>query len=1099
MTKLEEWLKELGLQQYAGVLADNDVDFETLSELSENDLKELGLSLGHRRRLLKALAALQTAPTQPQPGSTKAESREAERRQVTVLFSDLVGSTALANEIDPEDMSALLTRYQDVCAGAISRFGGSIAKFLGDGVLAYFGYPQAHENAPERAVYAALAIIDGLAQIPGPTGGESIQSRIGIATGLVVIGDIIGSGMAREHSIVGETPNLAARLQAAAEPNTILVSQTTHRLLGRQFDYENLGHRTLKGFSNPVPVWRVVREASVSSRFAAGRSHESGRFVGRIEELDLLSDRWQSAKKGEGQIVFISGEPGMGKSRIVDAFSERISSDPYYLLICQCSPYHINSPLHPVIRQLERSAGFDGDDSSATKIEKLEGLLSATDNLNNSNRNLFADLLSVPLDDRYPPLESSPPQRKAATIAAIIHQLTRLAEQKPVLFVLEDAHWIDPTTQELVTRMIDGITTTRVLLAITARPEFLSPWTGDHVTALTLNGLDKSHCAELVADVAMEHALNQALIEDIVTKTDGVPLFIEELTKTVMESATSDRPAVPSTLRDSLMARLDRLGPAKEIAQVAAVIGQQFSYALLEKVSPSSSSEINSGVARLVAAGVAFPQGRATEPSYTFKHALMRDVAYDNLLKTRRQQLHGKVARELEENFQPTAESEPELVAYHFAQAGIAKSASNYYERAGDRATAHSNFAEAVAHFSASLQQAGQAGEDKDRSGRELDLLLKLGPAIAIIKGLQSPDAREVYERAQAIAKSLGDETGTFKATWGLWVSGNVGRNLAEARRLADELVEIAHQADDSDLLLEAFHCRWSTAQFRGDVLTSLADSKKGVELYDPARHSWMASVFGGHDPGVCAHAVQSNASTMLGKLNDAKKHVEEAISLAETLKHPHSVAHALQNATLAAQIIGDFEGVEYFAQRLLDLAQKYNFPPQGAHARLLSAWARAVGRDSKADLAVVEGEYPRAITIAPLFRYYAALLAEAQLKFGKVSEALTILESAIETVTEPGVGFCVSELYRLKGIGLLSQESPDKEQAVNLLRMAIDVAKQQDATVLELKAAISLAEAERSIGQAEKGMASLRDICASLPKEFDAPQLAKAKAMLSH
>jgi class 3 adenylate cyclase/tetratricopeptide (TPR) repeat protein len=1098
MTKLQELLTELGLQQYAGVLADNDIDFDILSDLAESDLEKLGLSLGHRRKLLRAFAALHPAVAQSEAPSTTSEAQEAERRQVTVLFSDLVGSTALANEIDPEDMSALIKRYQDACAGAIARFDGFIAKFMGDGVLAYFGYPQAQEDAAERSVYAALAIIESLRLLKGPD-GRALETRIGIATGIVVIGDIIGSGVAREHSIVGETPNLAARLQTRAEPNSVVVSESTHHLLGRQFDYQSLGEQTLKGFTNPVQVWRVLREAAVASRFAAGHAARTGPFIGRVQEMGLLLDRWQLAKTCEGHVVFLSGEPGMGKSRIVDALFERIVDDPYYHLFFQCSPYHTNSALHPVIRQFERSGSFTLEDSAAVKLEKLEGLLSATDNLSDSTRSLFADLLSIPLDDRYPPLDLAPAQRKAATIAAIAHQLTRLAEQKPVLFVLEDAHWIDPTTQELVTRVIDGIASMCVLVLITARPEFLSPWTGrDHVTSLALSRLSKAQCAELIAGVATDGVLKSALVEDIVAKTDGVPLFIEELTKAIMESATPDRPAVPATLQDSLMARLDRLGPAKEIAQVASVIGQQFSYALLERISPASAGDVAMGIARLVDAGLAFPQSQASESSYSFKHALMRDVAYDNLLRGRRQQIHERVARALEEHFPAVTEAEPELLAQHFAQAGLADIGCTYYERAGDRAAARSNFAEAVAHFRAARTQLGQLTESPDQSRRELALLLKLGPGLAILKGQQNPELQAVYERACKVGTTLSDQAGVFKATWGLWYTAIVGRNLEKARDRAQELVTLGRQSPDADLLLEAFHCRWSTAFFRGDVRTALKDSAEGVERYDPARHSWMGPVFGGHDPGVCAHSIQATNLCLLGILGKARRCVEQSLSLADTLKHPHSLAHALQNALIAHQVAGEHEALDRIAQRALELADKYNFPPQRAHALILSGWARAVGQDSDQGLELMEAEYARAVAIGPLFRYYAALLAEARSKFGRVSDALTVLQSAIETVTEPGIGFCVSELYRLQGVCLLRLDSRNVGDAMSSLQMAVDIAKQQNATLFQLKAAITMAGAAGEMGQPERGLQPLRDLCANLPEGFDAPQLAEAKRLLS-
>jgi class 3 adenylate cyclase/tetratricopeptide (TPR) repeat protein len=1097
MTKLQELLKELGLEQYAGVLADNDIDLDILSDLSESDLEKLGLSLGHRRKLLKALAALQPAPSQPETPPAPSETKEAERRQVTVLFSDLVGSTALANEIDPEDMSALIKRYQDVCAGAIARFDGFIAKFMGDGVLAYFGYPQAQEDAAERSVYGALAIIEGLTQLKGPD-GRALATRVGIATGLVVIGDIIGTGAAREHSIVGETPNLAARLQTLAEPNSILVSQSTHRLLGRQFDYQSLGERTLKGFANPVQVWRVLREAAVASRFAAG-AVRTGPFIGRVQEMELLLDRWRLAKEGEGQVIFLSGEPGMGKSRIVDVLRERIADHPYYNLICQCSPYHTNSALHPVIRQFERSAGFTMEDSAAIKLEKLKALLSATDDLTNSTTSLLADLLSIPLDARYASLDFSPAQRKAATIAAIVNQLTRLAEQKPVLFVLEDAHWIDPTTQELVTRLIDGIASTRVLTLITARPEFLSPWTGrDHVTSLALSRLSKTQSTELITGVATSRGLGPALLEDIVAKTDGIPLFIEELTKAIMESATPDRPAVPATLQDSLMARLDRLGPAKEIAQIASVIGQQFSYALLEAVTPASASDVATGIARLIDAGLAFPQSQVGEPSYSFKHALLRDVAYDNLLRGRRRQIHERVARALEERFPAVVESEPELLAQHFARAGVADVACTYYERAGDRAAARSNFAEAVAHFSAALTQAGQLAESPDRSRRELAFLLKLGPALGIMKGSQSPEVEEVYERACRMGTTLGDQTGVFKATWGLWSSAIVGRNLTKARNRAQELVALGRQSPDADLLLEAFHCRWSTAWFRGDVATALKDSREGVERYDPARHSWMGAVFGGHDPGVCAHQSQGQTLCLSGFLGKGKQCLEQAVSLAEMLKHPHSLAFALMNSMILHQTTGEHEAVHRVGQRLLEISEKYNFPPQRAHALLLCGWARAIGSDSDPGLELMEAEFPRASAMGPLFRYYAALLAEARAKFGKISDALTILQWALDTISEPGIGVYLPELYRLQGICMLRLDAHRVEEAMSSLEMAVDVSKQQRAPLFQLRAAIGMAGAADSTVQPERSLQPLRDLCANLPDGFDAPELAEAKRLLS-
>ena len=565
----------------------------------------------------------------PQAPAAPTVTRDAERRQVTVMFCDLVGSTDLANALDPEDMGELIRGYHDACAGVIARFDGFVAEFMGDGVLAYFGYPLAHEDAARQSVRAALAIVDAIAQSTRPD-GKPLAVRAGIATGIVVIGDLIGAVVAREHAIVGQTPNLAARLQGLAESNTVVVSETTHQLLGRQFDCESLGERSLKGFDKAVPVWRVLREAVVESRFAAIRSAEPHPLIGRVDEMQLILDRWQCSRQGAGRTVIIQGEAGIGKSRIVDALSRHLADEPHFRVVCQCSPHHINSALHPVIRHLQRAAGFAPDDSTERKLEKLESVFAESGSDAATTTSLMADLLSIPTEGRYAPLDLSPAQRKAATIAALIDQLTRLGNREPVLIAIEDAHWIDPTTRELVTRLIDGIANARVLVLVTARTEFDSPWpNGERVASCVLSRLPAEQCAHLVAGIAAPRVLDPALVDEIVTKADGNPLFVEELTKSVLEAATSDRPVVPATLQDSLMARLDRLGPAKEIAQIAAVIGSQFSCSLLEIVAVEGATGVAAGIARLVDAGLVFEQSRSAEPTYSFGHALMRDIAYE--------------------------------------------------------------------------------------------------------------------------------------------------------------------------------------------------------------------------------------------------------------------------------------------------------------------------------------------------------------------------------------------------------------------------------------------------------------------------------------
>ncbi|MGA8950053.1 MAG: adenylate/guanylate cyclase domain-containing protein, partial [Xanthobacteraceae bacterium] len=711
MPDLSQWLEQFGLEALAAVLADNDVDLDILPDLTEQDFEKLGISLGHRRKLLKAIATLRddsgTAPGKLEQEPTKpappAPAPEAERRQVTVLFSDLVGSTALATALDPEDLSRLIKRYQDACAGAVARFDGYIAKFMGDGVLAYFGFPQAHEDAAERSVRAALAIVDTVRQIER-SDGVPLQTRVGIATGIVVVGDIVGSGAAREESIVGETPNLAARLQTLAEPNAVLISEATCRLLGGSFDYQNLGEHELKGFAKPIPVWRVLKEAPVASRFAAARAAGLSPFVGRTQEMGLLVDRWHLAQQGEGQAIVLTAEAGMGKSRLVEALFERLGAEPHRRVVLQCSPYHSNTAFYPAMRQIEHAAGFTLDDSVAQKLDKLDAFLAKTGGAAISTAPLLADLLSLPSDGRYAAVDLMPAQRKSATISALVDHLIGLSAGEPVLIVLEDAHWIDPTTQELLTRLIDSIESARVLAIVTARPEFASPWAGrDHVASLALSRLGRTQCAEIVAGLAAAQSVTADLLEEILAKTDGVPLFVEELTRTITETQTPNRLTVPATLQDSLMARLDRLGPAKEVAQIAATIGRQFAHALLAAVAPAGPGELDLALARLTEASLVFPQSRAIEPTYSFKHALTCDVAYDSLLRARRRELHERIARILEERFPALAAAEPEILAHHFSRADLPGPACLYSEHAGDRAVARSAYAEAVAHFNAAL------------------------------------------------------------------------------------------------------------------------------------------------------------------------------------------------------------------------------------------------------------------------------------------------------------------------------------------------------------------------------------------------------------
>jgi class 3 adenylate cyclase/tetratricopeptide (TPR) repeat protein len=1055
MSELRDWLSRHGFEQYAEIFEANDIDLDVLPELSERDLEQLGVSMGNRRRLHKALAERDTEPAGPSAADAPGE---AERRQVTVLFCDMVGSTALSGTVDPELLGALIRRYQDAVAGAIGRFGGFVAKFMGDGVLAYFGFPRAFEDAAERAVSAAINVLAEVAGIELPDGTRA-QARVGIATGLVVVGEIVGSGAAQERTIVGETPNLAARLQALAAPDTILVSEATQNLLGGLFELESTGEHELKGFARPVPIWRVVGEAVVESRFAAGRAGRDLPMVGRAHEMGLMLDRWHLARGGEGQIVTVIGEAGIGKSRAIEALRAALAGEPHARIHLQGSPYYSDSALFPVIKHLSRAAHIAAADSAAERIEKLRAAFARRVASDAAALPLLAELLSIPADG-LAPLSLTPAQRKAATIALLVDEIVRLGETDPVLLVLEDAHWVDATTLELMTQLADSIGGARLLAVVTARPEFTPPWqTRPHSTLLTLGRLGRADCARLVAGVAASENLSAATVAAILDKTDGIPLFAEELTRSMVESAGEAAATVPATLKDSLMARLDRLGAAREVAQIAAVVGRQFPFAILDAVVPRGGSALEAALTHLVAAGILLPEGRGLERGFSFKHALLRDAAYDSLLLTRRREWHERTARAVEERFPELAASEPEVLAYHFAEAGLPAPACDYRMRAGDRAASRSAYQEAVANFSAGLKAAEALPASADRTRRQLDFLLKLGPALIVTRGMGSPEVEDAYRRAAEMGEATGDEPATFKAKWGLWLNANIRRKTALARDRADELLALAQRSGDDDLMLEAYHCRWSTAFFRGDVPATLKDCRIGIATYDIARHRHLGHAFGGHDPGVCAEVCCVMAMRMVGDATDAEQAAARGLALAEALDHPNTLAHCLNNIAIGQQLAGERDGAYAAASRAAALAQKFGLTQWRAGSLVLTAWATAVGAGIADAARLADAEIGNATATGPLPQYFIGLAAEVLLGAGRAADALAHLDRAIAGIDEPGVGFYVPEIYRLRGECLLALGRGNKDEARRAFATARDSARRQGAVIFERRAEASLAE----------------------------------------
>src|SRR5437870_1115772 len=711
MQQIAQWLEKLGMSEYLPQFLENRIDFSVLRDLTDQDLKDLGVVLGDRRKMLRTIGELDPGPpVGPQVAIPVPAHDSAERRQLTVMFCDLVGSTALSTRLDPEDLRAIISAYHRCCTTLVEQNGGFVAKYMGDGVLVYFGYPQAHEHDAERAVQAGLSLVDAVPKLIAAE-GTPLQVRVGIATGLVVVGDLIGSGEAQERGVVGETPNLAARLQAIAAPGMVVVAERTRRLIGNLFELQDLGNQDLKGIAGPVQAFAAIRRSAVESRFEALHVAGLTALVGRDQEFELLLRRWSQAKAGEGQVVLLSGEAGIGKSRLTAGLLDHLAPEPHTCLRYFCSPQHTDSALYPIIGQIARAAGLARDDSPQVNLDKLDAMLTRTA-MSNEDAALLADMLSLPNDGRYSGLELAPSQRRQRTFEAILAQIETIARSTPALIIFEDAHWTDPTSLDMLGLLVDRITKLSALLLVTFRPEFVPPWRG---TALTLNRLARRDVDALIDRVIGETRLTADIRQDILERADGIPLFVEEMTKAVMEaegeggarrtaaSIPAPTSAVPASLHASLMARLDRLGSAKEVAQIGAAIGREFSHFLLAAVMRKAEGELETELERLITAGLLFRQGVLPHATYLFKHALVQDAAYGTLLRSSRQQLHGQIASTLEEEFPEIVEVQPELLARHCTEAGLDEQAIKYWRTAGEKAVRRASNREAIGHFRRAL------------------------------------------------------------------------------------------------------------------------------------------------------------------------------------------------------------------------------------------------------------------------------------------------------------------------------------------------------------------------------------------------------------
>jgi class 3 adenylate cyclase/predicted ATPase len=1095
-----------GLSEYAERFAENRIDLTILPDLTDEDLKELGVLLGDRRRILRLIADLAPKPQLPAaPGSPPLE--EAERRQVTVMFADLVGSTALSTGMDPEDLRDVFAAYSNCAEETVSKFGGNVAQYMGDGILVYFGYPHAQEDDAAQAVRAGLELITAVA---GLKTRVPQQLRVGIATGVVVVGN-------QTPSIVGETPNLAARLQSIAKPNMVVISEGTRRLLGHLFELEDLGTRDLKGISAPVQVWAVLRPSSSTSRFEA--LHPSGMttLVGREEEYELMRRRWAKAKEGEGQAVLLSGEAGIGKSHLTVAFAERLKGERFLRIRCFCSPQHTNSALYPIIDHVERSAGFARDDTLQTKLDKLDALLrqswsSAEDS------SLFVEMLSLPGDGRYPVLELAPRQRRQTTMDALVRQVEILSNSGPLLIIFEDAHWADPTTLELMGRLTSHIANHRVLMVISFRPEFEAPWIEQaHVTALALNRLAPRDIDVMIDHIIGNNALPSAVRQDIIERTDGIPLFVEEMTKAVLETASEDAArrvagsvpspamAVPASLHASLMARLDRLGGSKELAQIGAAIGREFSHELLAALASRPEAKLEMQLDRLVRAGLLFRQGAPPDVTYLFKHALVQDAAYGLLLREPRRHLHARIAETIELRFSETAENKPEVLARHWAEAGDFERAAALWGKAARRSAQRSALVEAEEQLKRALDMIAALPSTPLLRREEIKLQVELITPLLHVRGYAAPAtraavdrARYLMERAEELGESPEDPLLLFSVLYGLWVSNLVGFNGDVMRELAVQFLTLAEAQTATGPLMMAHRQMGLSLLHTGEIAEGRSHLDRAIAFYDPAEHRHLATRFG-QDVGASTLAWRSLALLLLGYPEASLADTERALKIGRDSAHTPTLTYVLNFSVLQHVHCGHLE----MADALLD---ELNILKEQTGSMSWNGWGLALrgciltlsGKAAEAVQDLSSGIAANRSTGNTMWTpFFLAYLAQANAEIGQFDTAWTNIHEAITEVETTKESWCEAEINRIAGEIALMGTKPDVVKAQAYFANALEIARKQQAKSWELRAATSAARLLFARGEREPARDILAPVFAWFTQGFDTADLRGAELVL--
>jgi class 3 adenylate cyclase/predicted ATPase len=1045
---------------------------------------------------------------------TAPDSRPIERRQLTVLFCDLVGSTALSARLDPEDFSAVIAGYRRCITETVACFDGFVARHHGDGAVVYFGYPQAHEDDAERAVQASLALVQAVTALPTK---EKLSARVGVATGVALVGDMSDSAISEEHGILGDTPNLAARLQSLAQPGGVIISGRTKTIAGRQFEYLDLGKVEIKGFAEPVAAWQVAGKTTVTSRSHALQSCDLLPLIGRDEEMELLLRRWERAKSGEGQVVLLSGEAGIGKSRLTVALLERLAREPHIRLRYFCSPQHTDSTLYPVIGEMLRAAGFAHDDSQQAKTDKLDALL-AQSSTTPQDAALFAEMLSLPNDGRYPPVEVEPQLRRQKTLKALGSHIEALARIHPVLMIFEDAHWTDPTSLELFARAVDLAVSRRLLILVTFRPEFSPPWIGrPHVTSLTLNRLTRRDIDSLIEGVVGNRSLPAGIRQDIIERTDGIPLFVEEMTKAVLDAegeseaqrafagAPTPVVAVPASLQASLMSRLDRLGPAKDVAQVGAAIGREFSHMLLAAVVRKPEAELGSDLDRLIAAGLLFRQGTPPHASYLFKHALVQDAAYGTLLREPRRVLHARIAEILESQFAEIAESQPELLARHYTKADLIEKSARLWGKAGQRSQERSALVEAAGQLSQALAQIATLPSRPELRREQIILQVALLNTLMHVKGYGAPETkaavaqvRALIEQAERLGEPPDDSSLLLSALFGQWIVNFISFNGDVARELAARFLALGEKEGTAVPLMIGHRTMGSTLAFMGDLVEARAHYNEALALYRAAEHRRLMTRFG-QDLRVTCLAFRSMLSWLLGYPEAALKDADCALIEARQIEHAATLMFTLNFPILINTYCGNYDAANERLKELVILAEEKGAPFRKAEGVLRRGYVLTLtGEATKAVEMITSGiDLWRSAGSTIFTPEHEFMLAIAHADSGQFDNAWRCIDKAMAAMHATKERWCEAEAHRVAGEIALKSPRRDVAKAQAYFEHSLTVARAQQAKSWELRAAMSLARLLSDQGKRQTARDLLAPVYDWFTEGFDTSDLRKAKALL--